>query len=211
MLAMTIFAIMSTMILWVYFNITNTSRKLNATRQLSETAREITERLTQDIRIEGISLSGSKYDDGTTYKPWIAPSYTQSGGEILGIGTETTVKRIYVYGKKVTSGPSVTLDHCTQVDKLDTSLNHCGLYMVEGYNWANAYNLVDSFIPEESKKRVKIEDLKFYISWDDNTAKKVVVNFTLGLMPRIGVPPSMAQTTKLHIQTTISERIFKTY
>lgn len=31
-------------------------------------------------------------------------------------------------------------------------------------SYKEAYNLVDSFIPDEAKKRVKIKDLKFYIS-----------------------------------------------
>lgn len=53
-------------------------------------------------------------------------------------------------------------------------------------DFSQAFNLVDSFIPEESKKRVKIEDMKFYISGDGNTTeKKVTIVFTLALMPRI--------------------------
>ena len=50
MIDMTIFSVMSVMVMSAYFTITNTSRKLNATRQLSETAREITERISQDVR-----------------------------------------------------------------------------------------------------------------------------------------------------------------
>lgn len=50
MIAMSIFAVMSVMIMNVYFNISNTSRRLSATRELSETAREITERIAQDVK-----------------------------------------------------------------------------------------------------------------------------------------------------------------
>ena len=50
MIAMTIFSVMSVMIMNVYFNISNTSRRLSATRELSETAREITERIAQDVK-----------------------------------------------------------------------------------------------------------------------------------------------------------------
>ena len=77
-------------------------------------------------------------------------------------------------------------------------------------DFSQAFNLVDSFIPEESKKRVKIEDMKFYISGDGNTTeKKVTIVFTLALMPRIGVPLIGLSESKLRVQTTISERFFK--
>lgn len=81
---------------------------------------------------------------------------------------------------------------------------HCGLYLTSSLG--DYYNLVDSFISEEEKKRVKIEDLKFYISGGEFTTRKVTLVMRLGLMPRVGVPASMVTTTKLQIQTTISER-----
>jgi hypothetical protein len=44
---------------------------------------------------------------------------------------------------------------------------HCGLYLVKyNDNGLNAYNLVDSFNPDEKKKRVKISNLRFYLSGD---------------------------------------------
>ena len=50
MIAMTIFGMMSVMVMTIYFSTTETSRKLNIQRELAETAREITERITADIR-----------------------------------------------------------------------------------------------------------------------------------------------------------------
>jgi type II secretory pathway component PulJ len=50
MISLTIFGVLSVMILDVYFSATNTSRKLNASRQLSETAREILDRMSDDIK-----------------------------------------------------------------------------------------------------------------------------------------------------------------
>jgi prepilin-type N-terminal cleavage/methylation domain-containing protein len=49
-IAMTIFGMMITMVMSIYFSTSNTTRKLNAQRELAETAREITERLTEDIQ-----------------------------------------------------------------------------------------------------------------------------------------------------------------
>ena len=80
MIAMSIFAVMSVIIMSVYIQTTNTARKMNATRELSETAREITERIAQDVRGKGISIEGSKFDDTTVGNElWKSPDYTQSG------------------------------------------------------------------------------------------------------------------------------------
>lgn len=83
---------------------------------------------------------------------------------------------------------------------------HCGLYIWEN---GNAYNLVDSFRSEESRKRVKISDLKFYVSGGDHDMKKVTLKMTLQLMARDGVPASLIGNTKMEIQTTFSERPYK--
>lgn len=125
---------------------------------------------------------------------------------MLSVGDGTTK---YIFGKKEILAGSAVINHCDTVDKI-TPKTHCGLYLVHGTDYANAFNLADGFIPEESKKRVKIEDLKFYVSGDGkNTEKKVTLVFTLALMPRIGVPANLIGDTRLHIQTTVSERFFK--
>jgi prepilin-type N-terminal cleavage/methylation domain-containing protein len=50
MISMTIFAVMSIAILSIYIQTTNLSQKIRATRHLSETAREITERISDDVK-----------------------------------------------------------------------------------------------------------------------------------------------------------------
>lgn len=47
-ISMAIFSMMSIMVMTVYFGITNTTTRMNAQRQLSESAREILERIGQD-------------------------------------------------------------------------------------------------------------------------------------------------------------------
>ncbi len=197
-IAMTMFSVLSIMIVMVYFNATNSARKLSMTRELSETAREITERIAEDVKNRGISVRQPGLDPSRPL--WNTLDYTGIGNEVLILGQPGN-EHIYMYGKKST----VWLNPCDSVSAQDPQI-HCGLYLKEGSEY---YNLVDSFVPEESKKRVKIESLKFYISWDDLTSRKVTLNFTLTLMPRIWVPSSLIWTTKLHIQTTFSERIWK--
>ena len=69
-ISLAIFGIMSVMILTVYFNATNSSRKLNMTRNLSETAREITERIAEDIKNRGISIRKPEFDLSRAYPLW---------------------------------------------------------------------------------------------------------------------------------------------
>ena len=194
-LATTIFAIMSVMVISIYIQTTNLSNRLKATRYLSESAREITERIAEDVRENWLSwsvnLMGSIYWDGTS-------GYSQSGSELLWIGDGS---KIYLYGSK----------NWSAINPCDPSpLKHCWLYVVKNWDFWWALNIVDSFIPEEEKKRVKIEDMKFFVSWDGNRSeRKVTLVFTLALMPRIGVPSFSVSDSKLKVQTTISERYFK--
>ena len=111
----------------------------------------------------------------------------------------------YVYGIKTPTG----IKPCVDPDKSNSKI-HCGLYFVEGNNFVNSYNLVDSFHPDDNRKRVKIEDLKFYVSGDGiSSARKVVIVFDIGLMAKNGLSARFAGSTKLHIQTTLSERSWK--
>jgi hypothetical protein len=159
-LATTIFAIMSLIVMSIYIQTTSLTSRLKATRYLSETAREITERIAEDVKERG--LSGSVSVPSTTNPYWDSTDgYKANGKEILGIGDGDIV---YLYGKR--SGASI--DECSPLDKSDPKI-YCGLYLVKGFNtsspgYADAWNIVDSFVPEESRKRVKIEDMKFYVS-----------------------------------------------
>lgn len=55
MIALTIFAIMSTMTILIYFHVSEGSRRLQISREISETARQITERISAEINTYGIS------------------------------------------------------------------------------------------------------------------------------------------------------------
>ncbi len=86
MISMSIFAVMSVIIMSVYIQTTNTARKMNATRELSETAREITERIAQDVRGKGIDTVSELDTSPSAYILWTDQSrYTDSGSEYLSI------------------------------------------------------------------------------------------------------------------------------
>lgn len=208
-ISLTIFALMSIVITSIYLQLTYIGQKMRHSRHLSETAREITDRIWDDVREKWLSwytLSPTERN----YQYWNNIDYSASGTEILGIGDGTD---FYLYGKKTAIGINPCTDTASENTKSDKNI-HCGLYKIR---WSDgldkykyAFNLVDSYIPEEEKKRVKIEDLRFYISGDGiTTEKKVTLVFTLALMPRIGVPASLIMNTRLHVQTTFSERFYK--
>lgn len=69
LLSMTIISIMGAMTILVYFSVTENSRRLQMTREISETARQITERISAEVRENGIALQiddNQKFQYGTT-------------------------------------------------------------------------------------------------------------------------------------------------
>lgn len=203
MIAMTIFGMMSVMVMTIYFSTTATTRKLDAQRQLAESAREIMERISEDVRVWWFSGSASPFDTTSTHIPWNRYDYSGSGSEYLNLNNGR-----YVYGKKNGDNLTECINTTTENRKTDPRI-HCGLYFIDysPTGIARAYNLVDSFTPLESKKRVKITNLRFYVSGDGvNTAHKVMLSMDLALIPRNGISATLASMTVLHIQTTISER-----
>lgn len=194
---MTIFSVMSIMVMSVYFQITGTSRKMNAERQLAETAREVIERIQYDMTQYGLSGSAVRFDN--EYDLWSSDfDYTGSWRELLNLTNGR-----YVYGQKTSLG----MDRCTS-DIQQNTQKHCGLYFVAyGDNGESGYNLVDSFVPDDSKKRVKIEYLRFYVSGDESTTGyKVTLNMKIALVPKVGISKELAKNSKLHIQTTMTPR-----
>lgn len=115
---MAIFGIMSIMIITVYFNATNASRKLSMTRQLTEAAREITERITEDVKARGISVRDPNVDPA--FPLWHKLDYTGIGNEALILGAPGS-EHIYIYGKR---NSSAGLDPCDEASQKDIR-THC--------------------------------------------------------------------------------------
>ncbi len=196
-----IFSMMSIAAISVYIQTTDISHKLEMTRFLSESAREITERIASDVRERGIDLT-ALVDPTSTHPGWNTHMYSQSWGEILSVNGS----RIYIFGQK----NSTWIVPCTEVKK-NNPKEICGIYLVEWRNYANALNLADSFIPDESKKRVKIRNATFFVSGNDLTENKVTMIFTLTLTNQSGVKGEYLANSDFTIQTTISERGFRKY
>jgi hypothetical protein len=69
-------------------------------------------------------------------------------------------------------------------------------------------NIVDTFVPDEAKKRVHIDDMRWYVSGNGGNSgeQKVTVVMKLSLTRYSGAPYSVIRDTHLDIQTTISSR-----
>jgi type II secretory pathway pseudopilin PulG len=115
MIAMTIFGMMSIMVMTIYLSTTETARRLDAQRLLAESAREITERLTEDIGQYGFSGSAEVFDTSTTHIPWMKNDYIGSGSEYLNLKTGR-----YVYGARKLGG----IDPCIGDKKIRQDI-HC--------------------------------------------------------------------------------------
>lgn len=204
-IGMTIFAVISTMTILIYFNISESSRRLQISREISETTRQITEKINQEVQENKIFLDEN-----------FLQNYKNSGfneNEILLIWREK-VEKFFIYWKKDNSNPGVS--PCSEDDKKNPEIS-CGLFLAtekpksdpnEATDY-NYFNLVDSFRENENEKRVKINDLKFEISGWENDVKKVTLKMTVSLTKKSWVPNSLINGSKMEIQTTISERFYK--
>lgn len=188
-LALSIMMMMGIMAIMVYFNVSETSRRLQLSREVSESARQITERIAQEIKQNGISLNDAQLPQAWQSKWNFVNNYLSDGNTVLAIG-----EKIFYYGKKDGS-------ECTNKNE------HCGLYVWEENK--DAYNLVDAFRADDADKRVTIQDLKFYVTGGDTAANKVTLKMTLSLLPKSWVSANLIESTKLEIQTTFSERPYK--
>ena len=214
-IAMSIFMLMSSMAFLIYFNISETSRRLQISREISESARQVTEYLASEIRSKWVVTEPKNtFSSSTPHEAWkhdFASSYKDNWSEVLPLdpeeGDSKKAKKFVVYGKK---DKNDSLSSCTSQDKEDVAM-HCGIYVVETKEngQKDIYNLIDVFRSEEDRKRVKVKNAKFYISASEGDATKVTLKMTLQLMPKEWVPASLVQNTTMEIQTTFSERPYK--
>lgn len=204
-IGMTIFAVMSTMTILIYFNISESSRRLQISREISETTRQITEKINQEVQENKIFIKEINKDgNDSLLKKFKENNFDEKN--ILAIGRDNNEK-IFVLWKRL---DDKNLAPCDSDDKNNPEKN-CWLYLVkQNSDWSlNYFNLVDSFRENENEKRVKINDLKFEISGWENDVKKVALKMTVSLTKKSWIPNSLINGSKMEIQTTISERFYK--
>lgn len=182
MVAITIFSIIMLSVFVIYKNIIDANKKLELTRTLQENSRNIIENLATEIR--------EKWVDYDYYKAYTEDlDNTWSGNKVL------SIKNSWEYCmQKVQSSCDIscyTNPESCYLGKLDTQI-------------------------KLSDERVEIKNLKFYIGWKpnstiDNEEKvwKVTLVFDLGIKKWTWLAQMYASWTSIHIQTTISSKIYK--
>lgn len=191
MLVTVIFAIMSIAIMQVYMHVTTLGQRLSASRLLADSAREMTERIASDIRNVGMNLQIHGWTN----------EYTNSGN--TDFYTNANIHYIFWVRNGGTITPCDSDAQC--------SLFRADTIILDPYK--NALNMVDIFTPDDVNKRVKITNLRFFISWDSSQGSmdepKVTIIATLALTEKSWVTKSLRDGLAITIQTTISERAYK--
>lgn len=203
--AVSILAVVMVSVFEVYFGVLSLNRRLEFARSLQENARGMTEMFAKEIRERGIDLS---YYDGSTSDRTLDYS---AGNAVLAIRPSAggEASRYYLMKDSV-SGPVV-----------------CGTTSTGG-----CYLGRESLAPDGTSERVRITDdrvrvdhLSFHIvglSADSVSSgvsvapgtlreAKVTAAFDLSIPDSKGVSPDLAKSAKIRAQTTISEKLYKSY
>lgn len=204
LVAVTILAVVMVSVFEVYFGVLTLNRRLEFSRSLQENARSTTEMFAKEIRERGIDLGF--YDNGSAARTL---DY-ENGNDILAIRPDNlgNASRYYLMEDSVTGPVS-----CTDPVSKDCYL---GRESVGSDGISQRVRVTDS--------RVKVEGLRFHIVGSsaasvssgttvptDIREAKVTAVFELGVPPAKGLDPNVAKKLKIRAQTTISEKIYKSY
>lgn len=199
-ISVTILSIIMLSVFVVYSHIITLNKRLDANRLLQENTRNITERIANDVRNNGISFS--YYDGSTTDKN---RNYTASGSSILAVKDPNLNYRYYTYYAMKKDPITGTYLQCLDSDLLNVN-THCFLGLQE---WIKApVSITDDF--------VRLQSLRFFISGKDKDALdsrsnewKVTLVFSLGIDKSFAGGQELVKTESITTQTTISEKMYK--
>lgn len=202
--AVAILAVVMVSIFEIYLGVLSLNRRLEFARSLQENARSTTEMFAKEVRDRGVDLAF--YDGGSETR---ILDY-EHGNSVLAIRPDAlgNASRYYLMEDSV-SGPVV----CTEAGSGGCYL---GRESVAADGTSSRDRITDS--------RVKVEGLKFHIVGTSAAAvvsgpvpadslreAKVTAVFTLAIPPGKGIDPALASGLKIRAQTTVSEKIYKSY
>ncbi|EKE30130.1 MAG: hypothetical protein ACD_2C00038G0007 [uncultured bacterium (gcode 4)] len=187
--AVTILAFVMLSVFEIYSNILQINKKLELNRILQENTRTMIEWLASEIR--------NKWIDYWFY--WAVG--TQPLDYSWNWNTMVAINNI--------SDPTKPKVYCMQ--KVMTS---CDASCYTDPRWCYLWELGSDI--KLSNNKVEINNLRFYISWkpsksitNEDKEWKVNIVFDLRLAPWKWISSAMAKENELHIQTTISEKVYK--
>lgn len=184
----------------VYTQVMTLSRKLEVQREVQESARAITEAIAKDVREKGFLFTTAEGDisklDTSTNK------YRTSSGFLIGTG----------------GTPIVSLGYYPKTQNLSAACN---------VDWANDCSLVKTELNGDvrlTSDRVRLTSLTFEemgeniggaggigggINVGISTLPKVRLLMTLEARPGSGISQELIESTKLHIDTVFSTKMYK--
>lgn len=201
--AVSILAVVMVSVFEIYFGALSLNRRLEFARSLQENARSMTEMFAKEIREKGIDLSF--YDAGSAVRTL---DY-QNGNSVLAIRPDAmgNSSRYYLMEDSV-SGPVV----CSEAGSGGCYL---GRESVAADGTSTRVRITDD--------RARVEGLRFHIvgssadsvvsgtTAENAREAKVTATFVLAIPSGKGVDPAVASGLKVRAQTTISEKIYKSY
>lgn len=184
LVSITIFWIMSISIIWIYIISTNITLKSDINRVMQENLKNVSSKISEDIRKNGILwISSSKWEDCNTtlwskfYKKWDKLCIKWDEQSIYYLAKKDSLSWKYIRANPI---------------DCEWFINHCVIA-----KWPNE-PLTNSY--------VSIKELSFYLSTD--SIPKVTMNIVLQPAIKKWVKPELIKNSKLIYQTTISERPF---
>ncbi len=213
--AITILGIVLVSVFQIYSNIIVMSKRLELARGLQENTRNITETIASDVRNGGIAFVCY---NSTTVTPLgcdglQAPDY-------LGNGTDTLILK----GSSKSCAESCFIQYYLAKETLATGEIACTPIdmAVPGTCYLTRRIVSTAGIPIGIPTRLSdplthISKLHFYLSGVDaqsfnsgvDTEGKVTMTFVLALAPRQGLDPDLAARLIIPIQTTITQKLYK--
>ena len=205
--ALTILSLVMVSVFEIYSNIIALNKRLEVSRNLQENARNITETIAKDVRENGIafgcySLSATSAFGGSLTA---GTEYSGSGTDIL------TVK---VAPENCPSSSECFVSYYLMHDNAATAPTKCAPTDQACYL---GRQLPDGQRIRVTDSGVQLDGLRFFISGVDaktfskntDSEGKVTMSFRLSPAPRQGITPEIARALAIPIQTTITEKLYK--
>jgi prepilin-type N-terminal cleavage/methylation domain-containing protein len=213
--AVTILAVVLVSVFEIYSQIITTSKRLELARGLQQNTRTITESIASEVRNNGIAFEcygiapvpGCGGSTPMDYATTGADTLILRGGvnDCTAGSTGCFVK--YYLARTDSVIPSVA---CTTADLSNLNID-CYLtrQVVQGSAELSNTRLSDSL--------TRIKNLRFFVSGvgarqftnSTDTEGKVTIAFTLSLAPRQGLDSKLADSLVIPVQTTITEKLYK--
>ncbi len=201
MISISIFSLMMLSAFEVYAQVMTLSRKLEVQREVQESARAITEAIAKDVREKGFVIT----DPTKFYQTW-AQLVIQSGASTwvwpsFDVGYFLKEKNIW----------DASFSSCSVTD---ISTKDCILTQIDSSNYerslvSDRVRVTSLTFEEMGQDVVGAGGIGGGINVDISTLPKVRLLMTLEARPGSGISSELIESTKLHIDTVFSTKMYK--